>query len=244
VAPHLFVHRSNPRVAGDLEVLVRHRTELVIASVGSPEPVIGPLHDAGCRVFADVASLRHAEKALAAGADGLVLLCAGAGGQTGWANPFAFVRAVRALWDGPLVLAGGIADGQALAAARVLGADLGYMGTRFIATAESLAPDAYKRMLVTSGMDDVLLTAAFTGLPTSMLRPSILAAGLDPDALPARAAIDIARDISVEARERAGAKRWRDVWSAGHAVSGVTDVPAVAELVARTAAQYRAAGAP
>lgn len=239
--PNLIVHRSNPRVAADLAAVLRHRAEIVITSVGSPEPVLKPLKDAGCLVLADVASVRHAEKAIAAGVDGLVLLTAGAGGQTGWANPFAFVRAVRAFWPGLVVMAGGMADGHAIAAAETLGCDLAYMGTRFIATKESLAKDGYKDMLVRSRLDDVLLTRAFTGLETNMLRPSIVAAGLDPDNLPVRGAIDIAKDINAAERERPDAKRWKDIWSAGHAVSGVADVPPVADLVARTEAEYRAA---
>jgi nitronate monooxygenase len=139
VCANLIVHRSNARLEQDLAVLLRHRPEMVITSVGSPAPVIGPLHEAGALVFADVASIRHAERAVAAGADGLVLLTAGAGGQTGWLNPFVFVRAVRAFFDGPLVLAGGISDGHALRAAQALGCDLAYMGTKFIATRESMA---------------------------------------------------------------------------------------------------------
>ncbi|WP_315724292.1 MULTISPECIES: nitronate monooxygenase [unclassified Bradyrhizobium] len=242
VCPNLIVHRSNVRLQDDLAVLLRHRPELVITSVGSPAPVIAPLHDAGTLVFADVASIRHAERAAEAGADGLVLLTAGAGGQTGWLNPFAFVRAVRAFFAGPVVLAGGISDGVALRAAEVLGCDLAYMGTRFIATQESMADGRYKAMLVESSADDVLLTSAFTGLPTSMLRPSIIAAGLDPEALPARGAIEIGTDIDVGARENRP-KRWRDIWSAGHATSGVSDVPSVADLVARTADEYDRAGA-
>ena len=217
---------------------------MVITSVGSPEPVLKPLKDAGCLVLADVASVRHAEKAVAAGVDGLVLLTAGAGGQTGWVNPFAFVRAVRTFWDGIVVMAGGMADGQAIAAAETLGCDLAYMGTKFIATRESLAKDAYKEMLVKSRLDDVLLTKAFTGLETNMLRPSIAAAGLDPDNLPVRGAIDIAKDINASERDkpdaRVSAKRWKDIWSAGHSVSGVADVPSVAELIERTKAEYDA----
>ena len=239
--PNLIVHRSNPRVADDLAAVLRHRAEIVITSVGSPEPVLKPLKDAGCLVLADVASVRHAEKAVAAGVDGLVLLTAGAGGQTGWANPFAFVRAVRAFWPGLVVMAGGMADGHAIAAAETLGCDLAYMGTKFIATRESLAKDGYKDMLVRSRLDDVLLTRAFTGLETNMLRPSIVAAGLDPENLPVRGAIDIAKDINAAERERPDARRWKDIWSAGHAVSGVADVPSVADLVARTEAEYRAA---
>jgi nitronate monooxygenase len=241
LCPNLIVHRSNPRLAADLAAVLRARVEIVITSVGSPEPVLKPLKDSGCLVLADVASVRHAEKAVAAGVDGLVLLTAGAGGQTGWVNPFAFVRAVRTFWDGIVVMAGGMSDGHAIAAAETLGCDLAYMGTKFIATRESLAKDEYKAMLVESRLDDVLLTRAFTGLETNMLRPSITAAGLDPDDLPVRGAIDIAKDINAAEREKPNAKRWKDIWSAGHSVSGVADVPSVAELVARTAEEYAAA---
>nr|WP_249803445.1 nitronate monooxygenase [Bradyrhizobium zhengyangense] len=238
LCPNLIVHRSNARLEQDLAVLLKHKPEIVITSVGSPAPVLKPLHDAGSLLLADVASIRHAERAAEAGADGLVLLTAGAGGQTGWLNPFAFVRAVRAFYDGIIVLAGGISDGRALRAAEVLGCDLGYMGTKFIATRESMADERHKQMLVESSADDILLTTAFTGLQTSMLKPSIVAAGLDPNDLPARGAIDIGKDIDVSARENRP-KRWRDIWSGGHSTSGVTDVMAVDDLVARTVAEYR-----
>jgi nitronate monooxygenase len=240
VCPNLIVHRSNARLEQDVQILLRHKPEMVITSVGSPAPVLKPLHNAGAMVFADVASIRHAERAVAAGADGLVLLTAGAGGQTGWLNPFVFVRAVRAFFNGPIVLAGGISDGHALRAAEALGCDLGYMGTKFIATRESMADARYKEMLVASGADDILLTTAFTGLQTNMLRPSIEAAGLDPDNLPARGAIDIGKDIDIGARENRP-KRWKDIWSAGHSTSGVDAVRPVDELVARTREEYRAA---
>jgi nitronate monooxygenase len=239
VCPNLVVHRSNARLNEDLQVLLRHGPEIVITSVGSPAPVVKPLHDAGALVFADVASIRHAERAIEAGTDGLVLLTAGAGGQTGWLNPFAFVRAVRAFFAGPIVLAGGISDGRALRAAEALGCDLAYMGTRFIATRESMADPGYKAMLVASSADDILLTTAFTGLQTNMLKPSIAAAGLDPDNLPPRGAIDIAKDIDIAAREQRP-QRWRDIWSAGHSVSGVMDVPAVEDLIGRTICEYGA----
>ena len=239
VCPNLIVHRSNTRLADDLAVLLRHGCEIVVTSVGSPAPVVQPLHDAGCLVLADVATIRHAERAIEAGADGLVLLTAGAGGQTGWLNPFAFVRAVRGFFDGPIVLAGGISDGHALRAAEALSCDLAYMGTKFIATRESMADDRYKAMLVASSADDILLTTAFTGLQTNMLRPSIVAAGLDPEDLPARGGIEIGSDIDVAARE-SRPKRWRDIWSAGHSTSGVTAVLSVDELVAQTRAEYRA----
>jgi nitronate monooxygenase len=203
--------------------------------------VIEPLHDIGCLVLANVASLRHARKAIEAGADGLVLLSAGAGGQTGWVNGLAFVRAVRAFFDGPVVLAGGIADGQALWAARVLGCDLGYMGTRFIATDESLAAPAYKQMLLDAEFDDVLLSSAFTGLPANMLRPSIVAAGLDPDALPEQLGVETAAALYGSGAD--GPRRWQDIWSAGHSVSGVREIGPVAALVQRTQAEYDAARA-
>jgi nitronate monooxygenase len=239
--PNLIVHRSNSRVPDDLAAVLRAKAEMVITSVGSPEPVIKPLKEAGCLVLADVASVRHAEKAIAAGVDGLVLLTSGAGGQTGWVNPFAFVRAVRKFWDGIVVMAGGMSDGHAVRAAEVLGCDLAYMGTKFIATRESLAKDAYKAMLVRSRLDDVQLTRAFTGLETNMLRPSIEAAGLDPANLPTRGSIDVAKDINAAERDKPDSRRWKDIWSAGHSVSGVADVPSVAELIARTEAEYRAA---
>lgn len=237
--PNLIMRRES--LMAELECLIRHRVEMVITSVGSPEPVIGPLHDIGCRVFADVASVRHAEKALAAGVDGLILLTAGAGGQTGWANGFAFVRAVRALFDGPIVLAGGIADGHALWAARTLGGDLGYMGTRFIATRESMAVEGYKRMLVDSRLDDIMLSRAFTGLETNTLRPSVIAAGLDPDDLPTDMTEERAAAIYGGGSSHPGPRRWADVWSAGHSVSGVSAIPTVAELVDRVDLEYRQA---
>lgn len=232
--PNIIIRHE--AMQSQLQVLLRHRVELVITSVGSPAAVVEPLHSIGCQVFADVASLRHAHLALEAGADGLVLLSAGAGGQTGWANGFAFVRAVRRFYNGPVVLAGGISDGQALWAARALGCDLGYMGTRFIATNESMADPAYREMLVESELDDVMLSSAFTGLPANMLRPSIAAAGLDADDLPT--------DLGVEGAKRlfgaAGTapQRWKQIWSAGHSVSEITTTQSVAELVDEITRKY------
>ncbi len=237
-APNLIVHKSNARLQQDAALVAQHKAPLVIASVGSPAPIMDTIHGYGGRVFADIASMRHAEKAIATGVDGLILLTAGAGGQTGWANPFAFVRAVRDIYDGPVVLAGGISDGVALKAAMTLGCDLAYMGTRFIATQESMAVQGYKDMLVSSSLDDVMLTSAFTGLPASKLRPSIVAAGLDPDALSARGMINVSEDINPDKRP----KRWKDTWSAGHSVSGVKDLPPVAELVERVAREFNNVG--
>lgn len=239
--PNLIMRRDT--LHDELQCLLRHRVEIVITSVGSPAPVVAPLHDIGCLVLADVASVRHAEKALAAGADGLILLSAGAGGQTGWANGLAFARAVRSFFDGPLVLAGGISDGHALWAARVLGCDLAYMGTPFIATHESLASDDYKSMLTRCQLDDVMLTSAFTGLPTSMLRPSVVAAGLDPADLPTDMQAERAAELYGGAAAAGAPRRWTDIWSAGHSVSGVTAVRSVAALVAELGAGYDAARA-
>jgi nitronate monooxygenase len=234
--PNLIIKRAEMK--SELAALVKHRVELVITSVGSPAEAIGPLHDAGSIVFCDVATLHHAERAIAAGVDGLILLTAGAGGQTGWLNPLAFARAARQMFDGPIVLAGGISDGSLLFAAQVMGCDLAYMGTKFIATHESMAAPAYKQMLVESDMDDVMLTQAFTGLDTNMLKPSMIAAGLDPATLPARvSAEEAARNFSGMS-ERPGPRRYRDIWSAGHSISGVNQIQSAADLIEQTLAEY------
>jgi nitronate monooxygenase len=234
-APNLIVHKTNTRLDDDTRLVEKYKPALVITSVGSPAPVMDRIHAAGALVFADVASMRHVERALAVGVDGLILLTAGAGGQTGWANPFAFVRAVRAVFDGPVVLAGGVADGVALHAAIALGCDLAYMGTRFIATKESLAADRYKDMLVSSSLDDIVLSRALTGLETNLLRPSVDLAGMDTTAvgtLDAGAGAGITQNAP---------KRWKDIWSAGHTVSQIGDVPHTADLVERLAKEYAAA---
>lgn len=230
VAPNLIVHASNARCDADLLVLQSAAPELVITSVGSPARAVGPLHDVGTLVFADVSSIRHGYRAIEAGADGLVLLTAGAGGQTGWANPFAFVRAVRQFFGGPVVVAGGISDGVALRAAIELGADLAYMGTKFIATEESVARREHKEALIASSLDDVVLTSAFTGLPTSILSASMPG---DPTSL---GTTDMARLLVSEG------STWKDISSCGHSVSGVDTVRPVADLVAATLAEYSGRG--
>lgn len=227
VAPNLVVHRSNARLESDLDCLIGHRVELVITSVGSPAAVVEPLHESGALVYADVASLRHAWAALDAGADGLVLLTAGAGGQTGWANPFAFIRAVRERFDGPVVLAGGITDGRAVLAAQVAGADLAYVGTRFIATVESRAHDDYRCALVASTMDDVRLSDRVGGIPASLL-----AAWLDRQGDDSAGEGGFAQDRLLSNAS---------AWSAGHSVSGVHALGTVEDLVAELADQYRRA---
>jgi nitronate monooxygenase len=226
IAPNLVVHPSNARLDADVDRLIAHHVELVITSVGSPAPVAGRLHAAGCQIFADVATLRQAEKAIAAGVDGLVLLSAGAGGQTGQANPFAFVRAVRSIFAGTIVLAGGIADGVALYAAQVLGADLAYMGTPFIATRESLASADYRNALVDATMDDVRLSTEVGGLPASLL-----ADWLETHNATKGPVVD--GDFQ---QDRLVADP--SVWSAGHGVTLVRDVPTVDVLIARVREQY------
>ncbi|WP_337188140.1 nitronate monooxygenase [Phenylobacterium sp.] len=246
-APHCpnIIMRS-PDVQEHAACVNRHGVELVITSVGSPAPVVQTFHDHGCLVFADVATVHHARRAVEAGADGLVLLTAGAGGQTGWLNPFAYVRAVRAFFDGPIVLGGGMIDGHALWAAQVLGCDLGYMGTKFIATAESMAADAYRDLLVDSSMDDVMLTRNFTGLQTNVLRPSIVAAGIDPAALDEGMTVARSREVYGGDAAGGGPRRWTDIKSAGHTVSGVQGVLPAGEVVEITRREYEVAryGAP
>jgi nitronate monooxygenase len=231
VAPNLVVHPSNERLPEDLCRLVEHGVEVVITSVGSPKHVVPRLHDAGCRVLADVATLDQARKAVAAGVDGLVLLSSGAGGQTGQANPFGFVRSVRAFFDGAVVLAGGIADGTAMRAAEVLGADLVYMGTAFIATAESLASAEYRNALVASTMDDVQLSDEVGGLPASLLR------GWLEQHLEAKGAVGSGDFQQSRLVSDPG------VWSAGHGVALIDEVHDVGTLVARIREQYDAARA-
>ena len=235
--PNLIMKRDS--MQDELKCLIQHRVEMVITSVGSPKPAVAPLHDIGCLVFADVATIAHAQKALDAGVDGLILLTAGAGGQTGWANGLSFARGVRKFFGGPLILAGGISDGAALLAAQALGCDLGYMGTRFIATQESMASQEYKQMVVDSELDDILLSKAFTGLETNMLKPSIVAAGLDPAQLPTNISEERARALYGSGGQ--GPARWRDIWSAGHTVSGAECISSVAELVGQLKQEYKEA---
>jgi nitronate monooxygenase len=228
-AVNVITHSTYDRLDAELEVLRHHRPPLVISALGSPGRVTDAVHEYGGVVFADVGTPLHAEKAIAAGADGLVLVTAGAGGHTGQFNGFAFVAAVRESWDGPVVLAGGIGGGGALLAARACGADLAYIGTRLLATAESMAADGYKQMVVESGMADIVLSAGVTGVPANWMRRSL-------DAAPPRAAdvrpIDFSGAI-------ADVKAWRDVWSAGHAVGTVDHIAGVADVVAELDREYR-----
>lgn len=235
---NLIVHRSNPRLQADLEVSARHRVPLVITSLGAVSEVVDAVHGWGGVVFHDVTNVRHAEKAIEAGADGLILVCAGAGGHAGTVNPFALLPEIRRRFDGTIILAGALGDGRAVAAARVLGADYAYMGTRFIATKESMAPDAYRQMLVDTGSKDIVYTPAISGVPANFLAPSLVQAGLDPKALGEAPDIDFGKELDVDS------KAWKDIWSAGHGVATIDDVPSVAELVDRIAAEWTEAGSP
>lgn len=222
------------RYERDLALIEQFKPPLIITSVGQPSAVVERIHGYGALVFHDVATLRHAQKAIEAGVDGLILLTAGAGGHTGSANPFAFVSQVRRRWQGAIVLAGGISDGAAIFAARALGADFAYMGTRFAATQESLASPEYKALLVSQTMADVITTDRISGMSATFLRGSIVRAGLDPEALPERLGV-FKPAIPPEV------KAWRDVWSGGHGVGLIEDIPSVAELVDRLQAQFDAA---
>lgn len=233
-APNLIVSPGNARRDVDLQVILRCRPKVVITSVGSPEPVLPALHDAGIQVWCDVASLRHAENAIAAGVDGLILLTAGAGGHTGSLNPFAFASAVRARFDGVVALAGGLADGAGLWAARALGCDLGYMGTRFLATRESAVAQQHKQMVLDSSMDDIHLTSLVTGLPTNLLRASLTHHGLDPAAFGLARRGVVAEELSAEGAPR----RWKDLWGAGHSVQGVDALEGAGDVVARLTDEY------
>ncbi|CAB3919850.1 MULTISPECIES: nitronate monooxygenase family protein [Achromobacter] len=236
VAPYgvnLIVHPSNPRWQGDLAICAERRVPLLITSLHAPEAVVKVAHAYGGIVFHDVTNVRHAKRALDAGADGLILVAAGAGGHAGQINPIALVNEIRAFYDGPLALSGCISHGKDILAAQVLGCDFAYMGTRFIATQESLAGDAYREMVMAAQAADVTYTPYFSGVPANYLSESILAAGLDPVVL---ASNGVAPPANMDKSSRP--KAWKDVWSAGQGVGAVQEVLAVAELVAQLEGEY------
>lgn len=232
-AANIIVHRSNPRAADEMALVCEHRPELVITALGSPRELIERVQAYGGRVIADVASLHHARKAVDAGADGLVLLCNGAGGYTGTLSPFGFVEEVRRFFDGIIVLAGGISTGRGVHAAEAMGADLAYLGTRFLATEESLAPPAYKRMVVDATLADILPSDRITGQTVSWLAPSLRAAGIDTNAMPEKPDFDFGAQMK--------GKRWKDVWAAGAGVGAVSRTEPLADAVATLAREYSAA---
>jgi nitronate monooxygenase len=232
-----IVSRSNRRQEQDLALLVKHKVPVVITSVGAPGEVVDAVHGYGGIVFHDVISVRHAEKAVAAGVDGIVAVCAGAGGHGGTLNPLAFVNEIRRFYTGTVLLSGGLTTGKDLVAAQIMGADLGYVGTRFLATQECEIDEAYKQMLLASNADQIVNTALFSGLRANYLKQSIARAGLDPDNLPPPPAQGGTGGHN-------GARLWKDIWAAGQGVGNIDDIPTVAQLIARFEDEYHAVRLP
>ena len=232
---NLVTHSSNTRLPEDLELIARYKPPIVVTALGSPKPAIPIVQAYGGLVFADVTSIALARKAVAAGADGLACISSGAGGHTGTISPFAFVSAVREFFDGYIIVGGGISDGWGVAGAIAAGADFVYMGTRFIPTVESMAPDAYKQMLVDSSVEDIVVSAGITGTAASWLKASLRANGLDPDNMPA------APSRNYDSNQAIGAKKWKDVWAAGQGVGAVKNIEPVAVVVERLRTEYRSA---
>lgn len=234
VIPNLIVHRSNPRSQLDLDLVVKYKPKLVISALGHPGQVIESVRPFGGLVFADVNSMELARKAIDAGVDGLVLVCAGAGGHTGSISPFAFIPEVKRIFNGPIIAGGAVNSGAGIRAMELLGADLVNMGTHFISAKESLADQAYREMLVQSNLEDIVATAHFTGVEANYLWPSIEKAGIS------RESIDRPRDsISFDNKE-SQAKAWKDIWSAGQGVGGISGIDTVATMVDQLAEEYEA----
>jgi nitronate monooxygenase len=240
---NLIVHKTNPRVLADLEACAEARVPLIITSLGAAADVVDKVHAYGGVVFHDITTARHAKKAAEAGVDGLILVSAGAGGHAGTISPFALLSEVRQIFQGTILLAGCLSTGRDVAAAELLGADFAYMGTRFIATAESIVPDSYKQMITESSSADILYTPAISSIPANFLTKSIVASGLDPAHLVAPAGIDLSHitEPYKKDQEEHKAKAWRDVWSAGQGVGAIHDVPSTATLVEHLRTEYRTA---
>jgi nitronate monooxygenase len=234
-AVNLIVHPSNPRLQADLALCVEHQVPIVITSLGAVKEVVDAVHGYGGLVFHDVTTRRHAEKAAQAGVDGLIAVAAGAGGHAGTWSPFALAAEIRQFFDKTLLLAGCINHGHEILAAQLLGADLAYMGTRFIATQESHAQEAYKQMLLGAHAADIVHTSAVSGIPASFLRQSLEQAGFDMAALKAGQEQGKLKPIDDEA------KAWKTVWSAGQGVGDIHDLPGAAALIERLHGEYRAA---
>ena len=233
---NLIVHRSNPRLEQDLEACVRYRVPFVVTSLGAVPDLVQAVHGYGGVVFHDVISLRHARKAAEAGVDGLIAVCAGAGGHAGAASPFALAQEIRSFFAGTLLLAGAISNGRQIAAALMMGADLAWMGSRFIATRESLAPEAYKQMMLRATAADIVYTDAVSGVPANFLRESLETNGFDIAELQRRGlGGGKLKDLGDEA------KAWKTLWSAGQGVGAIEDVPTTAALCARLKAEFDAA---
>ena len=234
-AVNQIIHQSNERLEHDMALCVKHQVPLIITSLRAPDAIVPHVHAYGGQVFHDVISVRHAEKALEAGVDGLILVCTGAGGHAGMLSPFALVGEIRKFYAGPIALSGAITNGSAVLAAQAMGADFAYVGTRFIATKEANAVEGYKQAIVDSAAVDVVYTPYFTGVHGNYLKKSIVASGLDPDNLPDK------DKTSMDFGGTATAKAWKDIWGAGQGVGMIGDVPSTAELIARMKEEYRAA---
>ena len=237
-AVNLIVHGSNPRLQADLAICVEHKVPVVITSLGAAKEVVDAVHSYGGLVFHDVTTRRHAEKAAEAGVDGLIAVAAGAGGHAGTWSPFALIAEIRQFFDKTLLLSGCLNHGHEVLAAQLLGADLAYMGTRFIATRESNADADYKQMILDARAADIVHTPAVSGVPASFMRQSLEKAGYDLARLQDKGDVNYGEKLKPISDE---AKAWKTVWSAGQGVGGIADVPSVAELVARLDAEYRAA---
>ena len=233
-AVNQIVHASNDRLLADMESCVRHEVPIIITSLRPPADVVDAVHAYGGLVFHDVINLRHARKAIEQGVDGIIAVCAGAGGHAGTLSPFALVKEIRREYDGVIILSGAMTGGGDLLAAQALGADLAYIGTRFIATREANAPDAYKDMIVASRAADIVYTPLFTGVHGSYLKGSIENAGLDPEHLPDTQATA----MNFGSGGDSDAKAWRDIWGAGQGVGSVDDIPDARSLVMRIESEY------
>jgi nitronate monooxygenase len=238
-AVNQIVHSSNDRLEHDVALCVKHRVPIIITSLRPPAEVVAAVHGYGGVVFHDVINLRHAEKAAAQGVDGIIAVCAGAGGHAGVLSPFALVKQIREIYPGTIILSGAMSTGADVLAAQALGADLAYLGTRFIATQEGNASAEYKQMLIDSRGEDIVYTSLFSGVAGSYLRGSVARAGFDPDKLPEadKTKMNFGTGGNTEL------KAWRDIWSAGQSVSGIHDIETVEALVNGMAGEYEAARA-
>lgn len=234
---NLIVHRSNPRLEADLEVVVKHRVPIVITSLGAVSELVDAVHGYGGLVYHDITNRRHGEKAVGAGVDGLILVAAGAGGHAGVLHPMPFIAEIRSFFDGTLLLSGCMSTGRDVAAALQMGADLAYLGTRFINTSESRADDAYRRMIIDSGTADIVYTAAVSGVPANFLRASLEAMGITRELWSQAAKIDFGKELDSSDE----AKAWKTIWSAGQGVATIRDTVTVEELVARLKAEFHTA---
>lgn len=237
-AVNLIVHGSNPRLQADLAICVEKRVPIIITSLGAVKEVVDAVHSYGGLVFHDVTTRRHAEKAAEAGVDGLIAVAAGAGGHAGTWSPFALIAEIRQFFDKTLLLAGCLNQGHEILAAQLLGADLAYLGTRLIATQENAASEAYKQMLLDAKAADIIHTPAVSGVPASFMRQSLELAGYDLKQLQSKGEVNYGEKLKPMDEE---AKAWKTVWSAGQGVGNISDLPSVAQLIARLDSEYRAA---